>query len=468
MNEKNKVLIKNVLLFTLGSFGSKIVTFLMVPLYTAVLSTSDYGTVDLLQSTAQLLIPILLLSIQDATLRFSMDPKYEIKDVLSTTFRIIIIGTIVLIVCLVAGCLLGLFKISTLYLLFLFFSFELGAVNNCLNLYLKAKNQASTIAFSGILCTVATCLSNVVLLLVFKLGVIGYMISNTVGLFLQVFYQFFVGKVYKDLRLSNFKNLSKPMIKYSSPLIANSIAWWVNNASDRYILTLISGISANGIYAVSYKIPTILTTFQNIFYNAWSISAISEFDKNDTDGFIGNNYSFYSFISMIACLALLLVNIPMASVLYSNDFFQAWQCVPFLLVGTVFNGIAQFEGSLFAAVKKTKSVALTTVLGAIINIIMNLLFIPRWGAIGAAFATMIGYFVMWILRTILLHRFVQMKVKWNLHYLSISLIMINAILATLNIVFGIQIIIAVLILICNKNQLDAMINILKKRIFKKK
>ena len=171
---------------------------------------------------------------------------------------------------------------------------------------------------------------------------------------------------------------------------------------------------------------------------------------------------------MIACLALLLVNIPMASVLYSNDFFQAWQCVPFLLVGTVFNGIAQFEGSLFAAVKKTKSVALTTVLGAIINIIMNLLFIPRWGAIGAAFATMIGYFVMWILRTILLHRFVQMKVKWNLHYLSISLIMINAILATLNIVFGIQIIIAVLILICNKNQLDAMINILKKRIFKKK
>ena len=215
MNEKNKVLIKNVLLFTLGSFGSKIVTFLMVPLYTAVLSTSDYGTVDLLQSTAQLLIPILY-RIQDATLRFSMDPKYEIKDVLSTTFRIIIIGTIVLIVCLVAGCLLGLFKISTLYLLFLFFSFELGAVNNCLNLYLKAKNQASTIAFSGILCTVATCLSNVVLLLVFKLGVIGYMISNTVGLFLQVFYEFFVGKVYKDLRLSNFKNLSKPMIKSSS------------------------------------------------------------------------------------------------------------------------------------------------------------------------------------------------------------------------------------------------------------
>lgn len=299
MNQKNKVLLKNVGLFTIGSFGSKIVTFLMVPLYTAILSTSDYGTVDLLQSTAQLLIPILLLSIQDATLRFSMDSEYEKRDVLSTTFRVIIIGTIVLLGGLIGVRLLGMFQISTIYLLFLFLAFELGAINNCLNLYLKAKNQASTIALSGIICTVVTCSSNVILLVVFKFGITGYMISNTIGLLLQVLYQFSVGKVYKDLRLSNFRNLSAPMIKYSSPLIANSIAWWVNNASDRYILTWFCGVATNGVYAVSYKIPTILTTFQNIFYNAWSISAISEFDKDDKDGFIGNNYSFYSFISMI-------------------------------------------------------------------------------------------------------------------------------------------------------------------------
>ena len=411
MNQKNKVLLKNVGLFTIGSFGSKIVTFLMVPLYTAILSTSDYGTVDLLQSTAQLLIPILLLSIQDATLRFSMDSEYEKRDVLSTTFRVIIIGTIVLLGGLIGVRLLGMFQISTIYLLFLFLAFELGAINNCLNLYLKAKNQASTIALSGIICTVVTCSSNVILLVVFKFGITGYMISNTIGLLLQVLYQFSVGKVYKDLRLSNFRNLSAPMIKYSSPLIANSIAWWVNNASDRYILTWFCGVATNGVYAVSYKIPTILTTFQNIFYNAWSISAISEFDKDDKDGFIGNNYSFYSFISMIVCAGLLLINIPMAKILYSKDFFQAWKCVPFLLVGTVFNGIAQFEGSLFAAVRKTKSVATTTVLGAVVNIIMNLLFIPKWGAVGAAFATMMGYFVMWFLRTIILYDFIRMNLS---------------------------------------------------------
>ena len=463
MNQKNKVLLKNVGLFTIGSFGSKIVTFLMVPLYTAILSTSDYGTVDLLQSTAQLLIPILLLSIQDATLRFSMDSEYEKRDVLSTTFRVIIIGTIVLLGGLIGVRLLGMFQISTIYLLFLFLAFELGAINNCLNLYLKAKNQASTIALSGIICTVVTCSSNVILLVVFKFGITGYMISNTIGLLLQVLYQFSVGKVYKDLRLSNFRNLSAPMIKYSSPLIANSIAWWVNNASDRYILTWFCGVATNGVYAVSYKIPTILTTFQNIFYNAWSISAISEFDKDDKDGFIGNNYSFYSFISMIVCAGLLLINIPMAKILYSKDFFQAWKCVPFLLVGTVFNGIAQFEGSLFAAVRKTKSVATTTVLGAVVNIIMNLLFIPKWGAVGAAFATMMGYFVMWFLRTIILYDFIRMNVKWNLHYCCIALIVVDAILATLNIACGIQIAITVLILICNRKQFNKVITIITRR-----
>ena len=147
------------------------------------------------------------------------------------------------------------------------------------------------------------------------------------------------------------------MIKYSSPLIANSISWWINNASDRYILTYMRNIAENGIYSVSYKIPTILTMFQSIFYNAWSISAIKEFDENDSDGFIGTNYSLYSVISLLVCSGLLLINIPLASFLYKGDYFVAWRCVPFLLMGTVFSGISQFEGSLFAATKNTKMVA---------------------------------------------------------------------------------------------------------------
>jgi O-antigen/teichoic acid export membrane protein len=267
---------------------------------------------------------------------------------------------------------------------------------------------------------------------------------------IQVVYQFIFGKIYKEIRLKNYNDLSKQMMAYSSPLIANSISWWVNNASDRYILTWVSGVAVNGIYSISYKIPTILAVFQGIFYNAWSISAISEFDEVDNDGFIGNNYIAYSFISFSICSFLLLINIPIARIFYTGDFFIAWQCVPFLLVGTVFSGISQFEGALFAAKKKTKDVSFTTIIGATVNTICNLIFINLWGAIGAAISTMFGYFVIWVIRTLLIRGFVKMKVQWNIHIASLIFLIIQAFLATFNIFFIAQILLFLLIIFLHR------------------
>lgn len=447
MKNKYSSLIKNIGLFTIGSFGSKIVSFLMVPIYTAVLSSQDVGTVDLILSTISMITPVLLLSIQDATLRFGMDPEYNKGDVLSTTFNIIYKGTVILILGIVFVNFIGLLHLTPMYYFFFVFIFTVGAFNNCTSLYLKAKNKASVIAVSGILCTLFMCASNILFLVVFDLGIYGYMLSNAIGLGVQFLYQFFVGNAFRDLHFIKYRNLSKPMTKYSRPLIANSLAWWINNASDRYILTWICGVATNGIYSISYKVPTIVTTFQSIFYNAWSISAISEFDKDDKDGFLGHNYMLYSCISVIVCSAVLLFNIPIARILYSGEFFIAWRCVPFLLVSTVFNGISQFEGALFAAVKETKKVSVTTLLGAIVNTCLNFMLIQFWGAVGAAFATLFGYLTMWLMRTYFLQSFIKLKVNWLNHFITMFLIIIQSVLSTLNVFLVVQIIIFILIVI---------------------
>lgn len=467
MKEKYKNLFKNLGLFTIGSFGSKIVSFLLLPLYTFVLSTADYGTVDLLQSTAQLLTPILLLSIQDATLRFGMDPQYKKDDVLSTSINVIIKGTVILLlgICIIYST--GIFTISLAYWIFLFFYFLFGALNNCFNLYLKSINKASVIAIGGILGTIITCISNILCLIVFKLGINGYMISNVIGILFQVIYQILSGRIYKNFHIKNYKNISKPMIKYSSPLIANSVSWWINNSIDRYIITWIIGIAANGIYAVAYKIPSILTTFQNIFYNAWSISAISEFNHEDNDGFIGKSYTLYSFTSILMCSLILLLNIPIASILYSSAYFEAWKCVPFLLVSTVFNGIAQFEGSLFAAVKKTKEVSLTTILGAIVNVVCNFIFIYFFGIEGAAFATLLGYGLTWLLRTIFLTKFIKIKVNWKIHLTVIIILFIQSILTTLNVLYYIQVLLFIMIIFLNFRYINKLFSKLIKNISNK-
>lgn len=464
MNKKNKSLLKNIGLFTIGSFGSKILSFLLIPLYTAVLSTSDYGTVDLITSTSQLLTPVLLLSIFDATLRFGMDPDYKKEDVLSTSINIAIKGSLLLIIGSVVIGATGLLSISRFYLLFLCVYFASGALNQILNLYLKAQNQAAVIVASGIICTLVTCVSNIIMLVVFKCGITGYMVSNTIGILMQVVYQLIFGKAYLNIKFSNFTNLSKPMIKYSAPLIANSISWWVNNASDRYIITLLLNIAENGMYSVAYKIPTVLTMFQGIFYNAWSISAISEFDENDKDGFIGNNYSLYSFVSLAVCSGLLIINIPLAFLLYKGDYYIAWKYVPFLLMGTVFSGISQFEGSLFAATRNTKMVAKTTVIGAFVNIVCNFIFIYLFGTIGAAIATLLGYFVTWLLRTKELQGFIKMKVNWSSHLISVFVVFIQSISATLGLPFVFQISLFIILMLLNRNLFLPIINnILKKK-----
>ena len=458
MNHKSKSLIKNIGLFTMGSFGSKILSFLLVPLYTAILTTTEYGYVDLITSTASLLTPLLLLSIFDATLRFGMDANYKKVDVLSTSINIAFKGTFILILTVTVVSVTKLINIPKLYLFFLVVYFILGAISQIFNLYLRAVNKAAVIAISGIICTFITCLSNIVLLLVFKMGVVGYMVSNTIGVLIQNIYQFYFGNIYRDIRIRNYTDLSKPMIKYSFPLIANSISWWVNNASDRYILTFIKGIAQNGIYSVSYKIPTILTMFQGIFYNAWSISAIKEFDANDSDGFIGTSYTIYSFISLGVCSGLLLFNIPLANFLYKGDYFVAWKCVPFLLMGTVFSGISQFEGSLFAATKNTKMVAKTTVAGAVVNTICNFIFIYLIGSVGAALATLLGYFVTWLLRTRYLQLFIKMKVKWVLHIFSVTIVLAQAIMATLGIPIFIQGILFCLLIMSNRHLILPILN----------
>lgn len=445
---KYGALSRNTILFTISGFGSKIISFLFIPLYTWVLSTEEYGTIDLLTATVSLLIPVLTLNIQDAVLRFGLDKEYKIDDVISIGLKVNIFGSAVLFAALFIIRALGILNISDNYIIFLFFSYMLGGLNNCLTMYLKAENKVNVLVAGSLINTFIICAMNIVFLLIFKWGVNGYLLANIVGILLSDVYMFLCGKVYKNFRASRRnKPLGKEMIGYSLPLVFNSVAWWINNASDRYVVTFFCGMAVNGVFAVAYKIPTILSTFQSVFYNAWSISAITEFDEEDTDGFIGDTYTAYSCLSVFVCSIIMIFNILFARLLYANDFFDAWIYVPFLLVGTVFNGIALFEGCIFTAVKKTKTVSKTTIAGAITNAVLNVILIYSIGSVGAAIATFGGYFVTWVSRTVSLTKIIKMKIRWRKRIIDYVLLIIQAVIALNRGYEWIQVIILILIIL---------------------
>ncbi len=470
MQEKRKYrdLSKNTILFTINSFGSKLISFLLVPLYTYVLSTNDYGTADLITSTVQLLVPVLTLNIQDAVLRFSLDKEYDKRAVISVGIKHNFIGLILLLFGIIAVRGLRVLSLDNIYIYFLIMSFILNGLHNSFSMYLKANDKVYVLVISGIINTLITCVLNILLLVTFKNGITGYLIANVAGIFIAVCIMLICGGIYKEFRFKTEKKLSQAMIGYALPLVMNSVAWWINNASDKYILTFFCGIAVNGIFSVAYKIPTILSTIQGVFYNSWSVSAITEFDENDSDGFMGTMYTLYSCMSILGCSGIMLLNYPLARILYAKGFFEAWYYVPLLLLGATFNGIALFEGCMFTAVKKTKEVFRTTLIGAVVNTITNIVFIWLIGPLGAAIATMLGYFTVWLMRTIHLRGIVKMKVNWKTQILITIILFIQSVVALKQGMEAIQAICLVLIFVFQYSYIKRLLVKVRELILRRK
>lgn len=404
MASKQKYLAKNVLLFSISGFVPKILSIILIPLYTGYLTTAEYGISDLITTTVSLSIPIFTLDIQDAVMRFALDKNYNKKDVFSIATRIILIGTVLICFGTVIVSLLNISGIENSYLFFFVVMYFSTAVYNTVSLFCRGIDKVSTMVVGSIINSVVSLFANILFLTVFNWGLNGYLLASSLGSVIALVWCFISAKLYRYWKINIPKNVYKDMIAFSFPLIFSVIAWWINNASDRYVLTWMSGVAMSGLYAVSYKIPNILSMFQNIFAQAWSISAVKEFDKNDKDRFMSNTYNMINFGMTALCSCIMIMNIPIAKILYSNEFFEAWKYVPPLLLSVVFNAMALFIGSIFTAVKDTKTLSLSTVIGAVVNTVCNFIFIYLWGAYGAALATMLGYAVVLGMRHIILRK----------------------------------------------------------------
>ena len=117
-------------------------------------------------------------------------------------------------------------------------------------------------------------------------------------------------------------------------------------------------------------------------------------------------------LMLLVASFLMVINKPMAHVLFSKDFYQAWQCVPILLMASVMHAYTEFYGSIYTSSYKTNFLVISTGIGSVINIILNFILIPTYHGIGAAIATLIGYAVIWLSRVI--HSRKIMKIDYHL------------------------------------------------------
>lgn len=284
------------------------------------------------------------------------------------------------------------------------------------------------VSVSSVIASIITICLNICFLAVLHWGLPGYFLANIIGPLFQSIYLIIRANVIRDINFKNrYKNETKEMVDYSRPLIANSIAWWINNTSDRYVVVFFCGLAENGIYSVASKIPSIINIFQTIFNQAWTLSAVKDFDPEDKNGFFTNTYKVYNCMMVIACSAIIVFDKFLAGLLYAKDFFIAWKYVPWLTIAILFGAMSGYIGGLFAAVKDSKIFAKSTVYGAVTNIVLNLIFTPVIGALGAAIATTVSYLEVWLFRYWHSKKYIHIKINLARDIFSYVLLIIQSI-----------------------------------------
>lgn len=407
-----RYLLKNVGLLTLSNFATKLLSFFMVPLYTSVLTTAEYGTYDVFSTTVSVLLPILTLNIQEGVLRYALDKDYDRHALVTLGLRWTLGGSAVVAAGLLVAIWSGLFTMGPVYALYFFLMFLSQALSGLVLFYVRGIDRITDLSVSSVIASAVIISLNLLFLLVFRWGLDGYFLANIIGPLMQVAYLMVRTRMMGDARpTGHFKKESRQLVAYSSPLIANSIAWWVTSVSDRYFVIFFCGLAANGIYSVASKIPSILTVFQTIFSQAWTLSVVKDYDPEDKDGFFANTYAAYSCVLTIVCSAIIVADKVLARFLYANDFYAAWQYVPWLTMSIIFGALSNYVGGFFTAVKDSKGFAKSSVAGAVTNVLLNFVLVPTMGPMGAAISTAICYVEVWILRLRRSRRYIRLRIN---------------------------------------------------------
>lgn len=455
--DKYKRLLKDTFVFALGNLGSKLILFFLVPLYTNYLTTEEYGTADLVFTISQFLVPIFSVVIFDAVIRFGLSKEESAEEVLLDGLIVWAIGTVGIII---VTPLFGFYKAVADWKWYLCLYSSVSILYPVLMNYLKAIDRNKTYALISVLQTAILAALNIILLVVFRTGVKGYLLSNILALLVSSILVILIARIPAKLsKVKINKPLLRQMVVYSAPLILNNISWWVIHSSDKIMIEWMIGASALGIYTVATKIPSLINVIITIFSQAWGLSAVREFESTNDEKYYSDVLSHYSFLIFSACLVIVAITKPFMNIYVSNSFSDAWHYVPILLVSAVYSAIASYYGSFYSALKRSINNMLTTLIGGVINIVVNYIFIRITGIWGAAIGTAVAYIVIALLRMIDVGKMIAIRVNWKLFVTNSFIIITHAVLVSLDIWnLPTSIVAIILFAVFNHNEINYAIN----------
>ena len=422
MNQK-KQLMKNTIIIAIGKLSTQIISYLLLPLYTSQLDPSEYGNYDFICTLSIFLCPIITLLMEESMFRYLIDAdsKVQRKKIITQTIIYTFFGTVIFTI--IAALIMGFGTDYTPMYITAIITFVISNIliglSNALS---RGLGKIKLYSVSNFILGISTIILNIVFILALNAGAEGLLWANTIANAFTAIVILGILKLPKYIGKID-KPLMKDMIKYSIPLVPNSISWSIINMSDRIILTQMVSSAANGIYAMANKFPNIINVLYGYFYTAWKESAakiVKEDNKNQYYNSIYHDAKRFLYAVTICLIAVM----PFAFPIFINEAYdEAYVYIPIVMIATYYSNLSSFYGGIFSAYKDTKIMGTTTIVAAVINLVIDLLLVNTLKIYAACFSTLIANFIVYFYRKKKLKKYLKLKeLKWQGPMLFLAII----------------------------------------------
>lgn len=422
--KRNSYLIRNVVFVAIGNLSSKIITFFLIPLYTHSLTTEEYGIIDLIITICTLAIPLFTLNISEAVMRFSLDKDADYDTITKIGMFITIagvsIGTLVFPLINRVNNFAEITRILCSYII-------LSSINQLSLCDLRGKGLLLQFSIGNIINVALIFIFSVIFLIYYRIGIKGYLYSHCLAYLITSIYALIIGKGYKAFPTPIDYGKMKEMLKYSIVLIPNSFMWWIMNSSDHIMVTSMLSASSNGIYAISYKFPTLISSIMLIFNQAWCHSAIREEGSEDIDKYTNRIFKLISGIVIILGICMMTFIKPCLKIYVSAEYYVSWKYTPFLIIGYVFSTLGTFMSTTYSVHKDSMGYLMSGSFGAVLNIILNWMLIPTFGIHGAAIATGSSYIAVFVFRFFHIRKYFKYEILSKEFVLAVAMLFVSAV-----------------------------------------
>lgn len=421
---KYKSLFSDTLIFGVGNFTTKLIYFFLMPIYTLVLTTEEFGLADLLNNSLQLVMPILTLSITDAVFRFALDKDSNHKLLLCNGLRLLGYSYIVVLFLVVF--------IFIFYPVNYWWLFAILYVSESLKFlfaqFARGLGKVKEFAVNGIIGAVFLLVSTYLFLKIFRFGVNGYLMAFIIANIMSIIYLLWKVNIKSYIEFSLYdKTLMRNMIIYSLPLIPNMLSWWITNISSRYIIAGYCGLGIAGLFAGASKVPALINVVASVFQQAWQFASVKEYQESKESEFYSRVFYYYSFFVTMSS-AIILATLPYLSrFILKGEFYEAWIYTPLLLFSATLGCYSIFFGTFYAVAKDNKRAMYTTIIGALVSISLCFLLIPVIGIMGALIANVASYAVIVGMRVCDSRRYVRIAINYSVVIVDVSLVFCQAI-----------------------------------------